>query len=180
MSRREFNCKEAEMRTEAETSQPERCRALWFYGDLVTVHVTGTETGGRFCLLEFLKPPGEWTPLHVHRDSDQTQFLLEGEVTVHLPGRSVVLGPGECLTTPMNVPHTECVTSPGPARVLDVNAPSGFDAFVAAAGEPATSLTLPAKDEPPDLERLTALAAEHGIEVLGPPGDLAFAPSRDD
>jgi hypothetical protein len=37
-------------------------RAYWFLGDLVIVHVSGDETGGRFCLLEFLQPPGEWTP----------------------------------------------------------------------------------------------------------------------
>jgi mannose-6-phosphate isomerase-like protein (cupin superfamily) len=146
-------------------------RAYWFYGALVTVHVSGEETGGRFCLLEFLQPPGEWTPLHVHRDSDQTQYVLEGELTVYLPGGSFAVGAGECINTPRNVPHTEYVTSAGPARVLDVNAPSGFDAFVAAAGEPAAERTLPPPHQPPpDLERLAALAAEHHIELLGPPG----------
>jgi mannose-6-phosphate isomerase-like protein (cupin superfamily) len=147
--------------------------AYWFYGDLVTVHVSGEETGGRFCVLEFRQPPGEWTPLHVHKASDQTQYVLEGELTVHLPGESFLLGPGECLNTPMNVPHTECVTSAAPARVLDVNAPAGFDEYVAAAGEPAAELTLPPPDRPPpDAARLSALAAEHEIEVLGPPGSL--------
>jgi mannose-6-phosphate isomerase-like protein (cupin superfamily) len=145
----------------------------WFYGDLVTVQVSGEETGGRFSLLEFLQPPGEWTPLHVHRDSDQAQYVLEGELTVYLPGRSFVAGPGECVNTPINVPHTEQVTSGGPARLLDVNAPAGFDAFVAAAGEPAAELTLPPADRPlPDVERFTTIAAEHAIEVLGPPGSL--------
>jgi mannose-6-phosphate isomerase-like protein (cupin superfamily) len=97
--------------------------AYWFYGDLVTIHVSGEETGGRFCLVEFLQPSDEWTPLHVHRDADQTQYVLEGELTVYLPGQSFVVGPGECVNTPMNMPHTERVTSAGPARVLDVNAP---------------------------------------------------------
>jgi mannose-6-phosphate isomerase-like protein (cupin superfamily) len=147
--------------------------AFWFYGDLVIVHVAGEETGRRFCLVEFRQPPGEWTPLHVHRDSDQTQYVLEGELTVYLPGESFAVGPGECINTPINVPHTERVTSPRPARVLDVNAPAGFDEFVAAAGEPAAELTLPPPDRPaPDVEWLTALAAEHNIEVLGPPGSL--------
>jgi mannose-6-phosphate isomerase-like protein (cupin superfamily) len=147
--------------------------AYWFYGDLVIVQVSGEETGGRFCLVEFLQKPGEWTPLHVHKDSDQTQYVLEGELTVYLPGHSFVVGPGDCINTPMNVPHTECVTSAEPARVLDVNAPAGFDEFAAAAGEPAAALTLPPPDRPPpDVERLAALAAEHQIELLGPPGSL--------
>lgn len=148
-------------------------RDFWFYGDLVKVLVSGSETDGRFCLLELRQPPGEWTPLHVHRNADQTQYVLEGELTVYLPGRSLVLGPGDCFNTPMNVPHTECVTSDGPARLLDVNAPAGFDEFVAAAGEPAAELTLPTPvEQAPDVARLAALAAEFGIEVLGPPGQL--------
>jgi mannose-6-phosphate isomerase-like protein (cupin superfamily) len=148
-------------------------RTYWFYGDLVTIHVSGEETDGRFCLVEFLQPPGEWTPLHVHRDSDQTQYVLEGELTVYLPGRSHVVGPGECVNTPRDVPHTEHVTSAGPARLLDVNAPAGFDEFVAAAGAPATELTLPPADRPlPDVERFHAIAAEHQIDVLAPPGVL--------
>jgi mannose-6-phosphate isomerase-like protein (cupin superfamily) len=147
--------------------------AYWFYGDLVTVHVSGEETDGRFCLVEFLQPAGEWTPLHVHRDSAQAQYVLEGELTVYLPGESFVVGPGGCVNTRMNVPHTECVTSAGPVRVLDVNAPAGFDEFVAAAGEPAAELTLPPPGRPaPDVERLISLTAAHQIEVLGPPGTL--------
>jgi hypothetical protein len=124
-------------------------------------------------VVEFLQPAGEWTPLHVHRDADQAQYVLEGELTVYLPRRSFVLGPGECVNTPMDVPHTEQVTSAGPARVLDLNAPAGFDAFIARAGEPAAELTLPPTDAPaPDVERLAAIAADHRIEILGPPGDL--------
>jgi mannose-6-phosphate isomerase-like protein (cupin superfamily) len=148
-------------------------RAYCFYVDLVIVHVSGAETGGRFCLLEFVQPPGEWTPLHVHTRSDQTHYVLEGEVALHLPGQSVVVGPGECSYGPTNVPHTENVISDQPARVLVLNSPAGFDEFVAAAGQPATELTLPTPDQPPpDIERLAAIAAQHDIEILGPPGTL--------
>jgi mannose-6-phosphate isomerase-like protein (cupin superfamily) len=148
-------------------------RAHWFYGDLVITHVSGEETEGRFCLLEFLQPPGEWTPLHVRRNADLTQYVLEGELTVHIPDRSFALGPGNCLNVPMKVPRTECVTSTGPVRVLDFTAPAGFDAMVAEAGEPALELELPPPERPaPDLERLAAVAADHGIDILGPPGSL--------
>ena len=162
----------AEAKVRIDQARETNAPAYWFYRDLVTVHVSGEETGGRFCVVEFLQPPDEWTPLHVHRDSDQTQYVIEGELTVYLPGRSLVLGPGQCVNTPMNVPHTEHVTSAGPARVLDVNVPAGFDEFILRAGEPAAELTLPTADgPPPDVERLAAIAAEHRIELLGPPGE---------
>jgi mannose-6-phosphate isomerase-like protein (cupin superfamily) len=148
-------------------------RAYWFYVDLVIVRVSGEETDGRFCLLEFVQPPGEWTPLHVHTRSDQTHYVLEGEATLHLPGESVAVGPGGCAYGPMNVPHTEHVTSTEPARALVLNSPAGFDEFVAAAGQPAPEMTLPPPDQPPpDIERLAAVAARHDIQILGPPGSL--------
>lgn len=117
--------------------------AYWLLGNLVIVHVSGEETEGRFCLVEFQSPAGDWTPLHVHRNDSQTTYLLEGEVTFHLPGETRTLGPGECILQPAAVPQTEQVTSAGPARMLDINSPVGFDRFVAAAGDPAESLTLP-------------------------------------
>ena len=148
-------------------------RAYWFHLDLVIAHVSGDETDGRFCLLEFLQRPGEWTPLHVHRRSDETHFVLEGELTLHHPGETVVVGPGDCAYSPMNVPHTRHATSAEPVRALVVSSPAGFGEFVAAAGEPAAELVLPPLDRTaPDIERMASLAAEHDIEILGPPGEL--------
>ena len=150
-----------------------RRRLYWFFGQLVTVHVTGEESGGRFSFVEFLMPPGHMTPLHAHVRDSQTVYVLDGELTIWLPGRSYALGPGECLYQAAGVPHTERVTSSYGARVLDINAPAGFDAFVVAAGEPASEAALPPPAlQEPDLERLAALASEHEIELLGPPGEL--------
>jgi hypothetical protein len=68
------------------------------------------------------------------------------------------------------VPHTFEVASER-ARFLLVIEPAGFDDFVRAVGEPAAALTIPPPPaEPPDMGRLVALAAEHGVEILGPPG----------
>jgi mannose-6-phosphate isomerase-like protein (cupin superfamily) len=148
-------------------------RAYWFYGDLVVVHVSGEETDGRFSLLEWIQPPGEQTPVHVHKHSDQTVYVLEGELTLHFPGKTVVVGPGECAHGPMGVPHTEHVTSAEPVRLVEVNSPGGFENFVAALGEPAAEFALPDQPLPlPEAEELIGVAAEYDIEVLGPPGQL--------
>jgi hypothetical protein len=38
-------------------------------------------------------------------------------------------------------------------------------------GEPAQQLVIPPPaTEPPDIAALSAIAAQHGIEILGPPG----------
>jgi hypothetical protein len=82
-------------------------------------------------------------------------------------------GPATSPHGPIGVPHTEHVTSAVPAKLVEVNSPAGFERFVAALGQPAPELALP--DPPltlPDPEELISVAAEHDIEVLGPPGSL--------
>ncbi len=54
-----------------------------------------------------------------------------------------------------------------PARILLQNHPAGFEGFPAEVGEPAEELVLPPA-EPPDMERLMAIAAKYDIEILGP------------
>jgi mannose-6-phosphate isomerase-like protein (cupin superfamily) len=146
--------------------------AYWSLGALFIVHVDGEETGGEFALVEAIEPPGLMTPLHVHHRESQTMFVFEGEVTVYLPGKTLVVGPGESVYKPKGVPHTYKLTSETPARLLEVEAPAGFERFVAAAGDVARELTVPPRVENADFTRAIALAPDYGIEILGPPGAL--------
>ena len=146
-------------------------RAYWLLDALAIVRVSGDETGGRFCVVEFLQPPGDMTPLHVHRDESQTIHVLEGELTVWTGPEKRVLGPGQSVHQAAGTPQTERAETQ--VRLVDVNSPAGFDRFVAGAGRPAEALALPPPaEEEPDFDRIAAAAAEHGIEVLGPPGAL--------
>jgi quercetin dioxygenase-like cupin family protein len=151
----------------------ESIAAYWLLTNLAVVHVSGEQTDGRFCLVEFLTPSGDMTPLHSHLRDTQTTYVLEGELTVFDPGGSRLLRAGDFEHRGAGNPETGRVTSSEPARVLDINSPAGFDRFIAAAGRPAERLALPPQNGgPPDFERLAALAAEHGIDILGPPGAL--------
>jgi hypothetical protein len=52
--------------------------------------------------------------------------------------------------------------------VLQITTPAGFETFAAAAGEPARARRLP-EPGPFDPAALARIAAEHGVEILGPP-----------
>jgi hypothetical protein len=57
--------------------------------------------------------------------------------------------------------------------LLVQSTPAGFEAFVEAMSRPAGAEGLPEPAGPPTPEQaaqLTRVAAEHGIEILGPPG----------
>ena len=76
-----------------------------------------------------------------------------------------VLRPGEGILAPRGVPHTVRAGDRG-GRWLVTSTPAGFEAFVRAVGSPDPEAAPPGPDE------LTRIAAEHGIEILGPPGML--------
>jgi quercetin dioxygenase-like cupin family protein len=145
-------------------------QALWFLGSLVTIKASGEDTGGRMAVIEHLSPRGSGSPLHVHRNEDESFYVLEGELTMWVDGQTIAAPKGSFVYGPRDVPHTFIVSSEE-ARFLIIAAPGGFDDFVRTIGEPAQQLVIPPPaTEPPDIPALSAIAARHGIEILGPPG----------
>jgi quercetin dioxygenase-like cupin family protein len=119
---------------------------------------------------ENLAPKGSGSPLHVHRREDEWFYVMEGELALWVGGETIVTPAGSFVYGPRDIPHTFMVTS-GEARFLLVVEPAGFEGFIRDVGEPAKTLTIPPPpDEPPDMEKLSAMAAEHGVEFIGPPG----------
>jgi quercetin dioxygenase-like cupin family protein len=149
---------------------PGEGEAIWFLGILATIKSSAETTGGRVAVIEHLAPRGAGSPLHVHRREDEWFYVLEGELAFWVGGRTIQAPAGSFVFGPRGVPHTFAVTSEE-ARFLLVAEPAGFEGFMRALAEPAATLTIPPTAAgPPDMERLAALAAEHGIEILGPPG----------
>lgn len=130
--------------------------SLEFLGGGV-IHATSDQTGGAYCLLEVHAPPGDQPPLHLHRADDEGFYLLEGALRLHVGPRTISLRPGDFALAPRRVPHTYLVESDTPARWLNTSN-GAFDRFV-----------LAVTDDP---GRFADLAAEHRIDILGPPGAL--------
>lgn len=156
--------------TEPIALQPDEGEALWFLGVLVTIKATAESTNGRVAVIEHLGPRGSGSPLHVHHNEDEWFYVTEGELTFWVGGRIIVAGAGSFVYGPRDIPHTFAVSS-DQARFLLVTEPAGFENFVRALAVPAERLGIPpAPTAPPDMEEMQRLAAEYGIEILGPPG----------
>lgn len=144
--------------------------ALWFLGQLATVKASGDATGSGLAVMELKARQGPASPLHVHRREAEWWYVLEGELELWADGTRISAPEGSFVYGPPDVPHTFAVTS-DTARFLLGTQPAGFEAFVRACSQPAGSPDLPPPDAfAPDPARLVELAAEHGIEILGPPG----------
>lgn len=110
--------------------------------------------------------------LHVHHNEDEAFYVLEGEMPFYVGEETIKAGPGSFLFGRRDVPHAYTVDS-GPARLLILLTPAGFEDLIRETSEPAKSLTLaPPLEEPPDeakMEELMAIAARYGNEIVGPP-----------
>lgn len=133
---------------------------LMFLGARCRVLADAKSTDGRYGLVDMIEvPPGDMPPLHVHHTHEEGFLLLEGELSLFLPGREIALKPGEFVLAPRGVPHAYQVGD-SPARILVLSSPAGFEQFVR---------DVSALDEVTP-ETLGATAAQRDIEILGPPG----------
>jgi mannose-6-phosphate isomerase-like protein (cupin superfamily) len=143
---------------------------LWFFGGLTTIKADGADTGGRVMVTEQVAPRGGGSPLHVHHNEDEWFYVLEGELTIWVAGRTVVAGAGTFVYGPRDVPHTFVVSSER-ARFLLVTEPAGFEGFIRALAVSAPALEIPpAPASAPDMAPVLEAAAHYGLEILGPPG----------
>jgi quercetin dioxygenase-like cupin family protein len=137
---------------------PERLRA--------TILTTGAETDGRLDLTDGVLPPGATVPLHLHTRYEERLFVVTGSLTVWAGPDKLTLRAGDYYHVPLNTPHT-FQAGPEGARSLNISSPAGFAETITRAGTPAQ---LASPDTEFDLDLLTAVAAELGDVVLGPPG----------
>jgi quercetin dioxygenase-like cupin family protein len=144
-------------------------RTLRFLENVATIHLASDETPSGFSIVEMTGERGNQPPLHSHRDDDEGFYVLDGELRVWVGDRRLELKQGDYALAPPGVPHTYRVESDR-ARWLATST-DGFDRFVAAVGVPAEGNRLPDPADP-DPQRLAAIAAEHRIDLLGPPGAL--------
>lgn len=143
---------------------------FWSFGGLVMVKATSETTGGGVGVIEMIAPKGEGSPLHVHHREDEWFYVIEGELTFRVGGRTIHAPAGSFVFGPRDIPHTFLVKS-DLSRFLLVAEPGGFESFMRELSRPALTLTPPPPlTEPPDMEFILTTAARYGIEILGPPG----------
>ncbi len=130
-----------------------------FLGSRARVLTGGCRAQHQLGVVEMDVPPDHMPPLHRHHDDDEGFYVLDGDVTIYLPGEQWTLEAGDFFLAPAGVPHTYLSGELG-ARWLAITASARFERFVldVAAGA--------------DLDgaEVARLAAHHGIEILGPPG----------
>lgn len=157
-----------------EASLPESTgsNSLWFMTGHVTIHLSKDANADGISIIEHLLPTGFGPPFHIHRDEDETFYILEGEFRFKQGEAVRHAQAGDVAYLPKGVPHGFRVLSPGGGRCLTITR-GRFEAMVRSASRPATAVVLPEQVEPtPEMQaHLAGLCAENGIDLIGPPID---------
>ena len=138
-----------------------------FMGNLVTIRVPGDATDGAYSVIEHDVPPEAGPPPHSHTHTE-VLTVLDGEFEFILGQEMSRAGAGETVVVPPNTVHTTSNVGDRAGRLLSIYAPAGSWGFFPAAGTPLAETEAPDLNRPVDLagldmERILALATEHGI-----------------
>jgi quercetin dioxygenase-like cupin family protein len=144
-------------------------KAFWMLGGLYEVLLSSDETNGAATVMQMTMRKGMGPPSHIHHGVTETVYVVDGTVRCELEGKKFDGGPGSLLRFP---PETvERIEPTSDARVIITYEPGGIDKFFAEAGEPAKKREMPpTPTTPPDVQRLSQIAARHGIEMRRPAG----------
>jgi mannose-6-phosphate isomerase-like protein (cupin superfamily) len=129
----------------------------------MTLKADADDTAGVVSVLEATEPPGFGPPIHVHHDSAEAFYVLEGEYTMYLDDREFACPTGSFIFIPLGVRHGFKVGDV-PSRKLNFYFPAAmigyFDDLAAAL----------ARDDLDETE-LTEIARTHAMEIVGPPSE---------
>ena len=119
----------------------------------------GEQSNGSLAAMEVVNSPGNGPPLHVHTREDETAYVLAGEVRWKLGKESFSSAVGSFIFIPRGVAHTWQVVGSEDGRMLVTFSPAGMEGFF-------DRLSTQTEFDP---DAFRAAAAEHGMEVVGPP-----------
>jgi mannose-6-phosphate isomerase-like protein (cupin superfamily) len=127
-------------------------------GSVMLFKAVAAQDDGDFSLMERTLPPhGRRPPPHRHTNCSEAYFVLDGQVSVIVDGRELVVGPEGFVLVPRGTAHTFGNAGEEDARLLVIHAPA-MDAYFAGLHE------LWNRDEPPSTDEERSLMASFGMD----------------
>ena len=118
-------------------------------------------------LVEFVAAPGAaGTPLHFHRATDETCYVLEGTFGFQVGEQTLELTEGAFVFVPKGLEHAFWNAGTTSARLLFTVSPPGFEWYFE---ELAEGLATVGDDEEAAMSLRKELSEKYDIGVVGPP-----------
>ena len=142
-------------------------RAFWGPGDMYTFLVTGEQTRGAYFVMEALVPPGGGPPPHIHRNEDETFYIIAGTCSIMIGDQTVLAGPGDFVNIPRGTVHCFHNNGTETARMILTFTPAGMEGFFEETLEPALDRGgAPPRNNSAVAAKYIAAAAKYGLEFM--------------
>src|SRR5215472_2926073 len=99
-------------------------------GRMAAIKLMSDQTGQSIMMFEETLPPGTKSIHHLHHDSDEVAWVLEGEMSFKIGDEVSRGGPGTCAFFPRNVAHAWKNCGDKTARVLFLYTPAAAGRYV--------------------------------------------------
>ena len=137
--------------------------------DEITFLITGEETCGALFMAEVSVPPGGGNPPHIHHREEETFYLRQGTLTVHVGGKTLTASAGDFICLPRGVAHSFQNTGNVDAKFLLVVAPAGLEKFFEEAFYPVEDRSAAMPPMTGEfMARVLAAAPKCGMEFVPP------------
>lgn len=144
----------------------ETARKLAVVGDIYSILVSGEETGGAVCVMENIVGIGGGPPPHTHSREDELFYVLEGEVTFEVEGKTMVAKPGTSVFAPRGQRHRFFNASGKPAKMLVTLMPAGLERMFVEVAMPMGQEAMAAPAPTPEhIETVMKAAPRYGITI---------------
>ena len=133
-----------------------------FDGDTFYCKVSAKDTDGGMYMFESTRKNEGGPVLHIHYDTDEWWYVLQGEFLIKVGGKIFNAKAGDLVFGPRMVPHTFAKIGPGEAKVMICHQPAGKmeEYFKKLSEGVAKNMSE---------EERNNMRKEHGVEKVGPP-----------
>ena len=118
--------------------------------------IRGDETRQAFSIVEHPLQPRTLVPPHLHHDTDEYSYVVEGQFGARIGDEILLANPGDYILKPRNIPHTFWNPTDKLARLVEIISPAGFEKFFMEAGMSSGI---------PEIQQVKALAAKYNTTL---------------
>lgn len=134
-------------------------------GRSAALKLQNSQTGQSVMAFEEITPAGVETPLHLHRDSDEVMYVLDGQYLFQVGDHVSEGGPGACAFMPRGIGHAWKCVGPGDGRAFFLYSPGSAGRVF----EEAARLNVAAPTSTDVDPQVEELLERFGWEIVGPP-----------
>jgi mannose-6-phosphate isomerase-like protein (cupin superfamily) len=126
----------------------------------------GEDTGGLYSFYEVSVPSGEGSLFHIHEDTNEAFYVIEGEFEITIDRDVHKVPAGALVYGPRGVGHSFVNTWHKPSKMLCTTTPGGIEKFFEELSQ------LMGEEPPAQWDRMQELAMRHRIVAFPPQAEL--------